>query len=161
ENNAMQSAAVAAGSISGAGLVNAIPALLMLKPDALPHDFATRVLYITPWVVVITLLGVFLAVPTKRQLINVAKLPFPSGTAAATTMRALHGQGREAVTQAWSLSIAGLLGAVITLARDFFEWIPSNWGTSWVHIRKWSLAQLTMSFEGSLLFVASGAIMSL
>ena len=36
ENNAMQSAASAAGAITSAGLVNAIPALMMLNPHALP-----------------------------------------------------------------------------------------------------------------------------
>ena len=34
ENNAMASCASAAGYMTGAGLVNAIPALMMLKPDA-------------------------------------------------------------------------------------------------------------------------------
>jgi hypothetical protein len=168
ENNCMQSVAVGAGSISGAGLVNAIPALMMLNPDILPHDFAHRVLYITPWIVIITFLGVFLAVPTKRQLINIEKLPFPDGMAAAATMRSLHDKGGTAVKQAKALGLAAGLGALITWFRDadapWLKWypkIPSTWGTSWIHIGRWKLSQLTMSFEGSLLFVASGAIMSL
>ncbi len=41
------------------------------------------------------LLGVFLAVPMKRTMINVEQLPFPSGTAAAETLRSLHGAGAD------------------------------------------------------------------
>src|SRR5262249_9067390 len=93
ENNCMQSVAVAAGSISGAGLVNAVPALMMLHPEALPPDYLHRVLYFAPWICIITCLGVFLAVPTKRQLINIEALQFPTGTAAAQTMRSLHSHG--------------------------------------------------------------------
>jgi uncharacterized oligopeptide transporter (OPT) family protein len=116
ENNAMQSCASAAGAITGAGLVNAIPALLMLNPNVLPSDFAHRCLVLIPWLAVVSWLGVFLAVPTKRQLINVEQLTFPSGTAAATTLRTLHGAGGAAARQAQALFRAGI-GAV-TWMRD-------------------------------------------
>src|SRR5262249_6463303 len=86
EDNARQSCASAAGSMTGGGLVNAIPALLMLNAAALPVTLAARCLWLIPWVIVISLLGVFLAVPAKRQLVNIEQLPFPSGIAAATTM---------------------------------------------------------------------------
>ena len=172
ENNAMQSAASAAGLMSGAGLVSAIPALMMLDPNVLPQDFWTRCLWLIPWIVVISCLGVFLAVPTKRQLINVEQLPFPSGIAAATTLRGLHGKGEEASRQAKSLGIAGALGGLITWLRDadapWLKWyphIPATWGTSWIRVGTFkgqplTLNQVTMSFEGSLLFIAAGAIIS-
>ena len=166
ENNAMQSVASAAGSMTTAGLVNAIPALMMLSPNALPHSFGMRLAWLIPWMIVVSGLGVFLAVPAKRQMINVEQLPFPSGIAAAATMRSLHAEGGEASSQARSLGLAALVGAVITWLRDadakFLDWypkIPSTWGTTWVKLRGYSLASLTMSFEGSLLFVAAGAIM--
>ena len=73
------------------------------------------------WVIVISWLGVFLAVPAKRQMINIEQLPFPSGIAAATTLRALHTQGGEATRQARALGIAALVGAVITWLRDATE----------------------------------------
>ena len=63
ENNAMQSCASAAGMMSGAGLVNAIPALLMLNPSALPTSLHDRCLWLIPWVALISMLGVFLAIP--------------------------------------------------------------------------------------------------
>ena len=197
ENNAMQSCASAAGAITGAGLVNAIPALLMLDPTVLPTGFAQRCWILIPWLAVVAWLGVFLAVPTKRQLINIEQLRFPSGVAAATTLRSLHGAGGEAARQARALFSALGLGAIVTWMRDadapwmkalpikgIPDWAPIKtwvtfpsvpwlryprietvWGTSWVKLGSYKdqvlgLNQVTMSFEGSLLFIAAGAIMS-
>jgi uncharacterized oligopeptide transporter (OPT) family protein len=198
ENNCMQSAASAGGSMTSAGVANAIPALMMLSATAIPGDFATRCLWLIPWVAVISFLGVFLAVPAKRQMINIEKLPYPSGTAAAITLKTLHAKGGEAATQAKALGIAGLLGLSVTWLRDAADlsfmrvqewanapvWAPIKgtfspagapwlrlpkletvWGTSWLQIGTFKgeplrLNQVTMSFEGSLLFVAAGAIMS-
>jgi OPT family oligopeptide transporter len=185
ENNAMQSCASAAGYMTGAGLVNAIPALMMLKPSAVPGMWQVMI-----WVLVISWLGVFLAVPAKRQMINVEQLPYPTGIAAATTLRALHGEGGKAERQARALMLATLVGAIITWMRDAqakwlatteLKWMPSwapfrelaapawapwlkyprlraTWGTDWIPIGGHKLNEFTMSFEGSLLFVASGAI---
>jgi len=64
------------------------------------------------------------------------------------------------------------VGAVITWWRDadakFLDWypkIPSTWGTGWIKLGMYkgkplTLNQVTMSFEGSLLFIAAGAIIS-
>ena len=172
ENNAMQSAASAAGSMTSGGIANAIPALMMLNAAALPASFAMRCTWLIPWVIVISCLGVFLAVPAKRQMINVEKLPFPSGTAAAATLRSLHNKSGEAARQAKALFGGGLLGSIITWLRDadakWLDWypkIPATWGTNWIRVGTWhdkplKLSQLTLSLEGSLLFVASGAIIS-
>ncbi|HEY6866667.1 MAG TPA: OPT family oligopeptide transporter, partial [Candidatus Eisenbacteria bacterium] len=172
ENNAMQSCASAGGSMTSGGVVNAIPALMMLNAAALPTSFATRCLWLIPWVVVISCLGVFLAVPAKRQMINIEKLPFPTGTAAATTLRSLHNRGDEARRQATALFSGGLLGGLIAWWRDadarWLDWypkIPATWGTNWIRLGTWQgkplmLNQVTMSLEGSLLFVAAGAIIS-
>ena len=197
ENNCLQSTAGAAGSMTSGGLVNAIPALMMLSAASIPADFATRCLWLIPWVMVICAMGVFLAVPTKRQMINIEGLRFPTGTAAAATLRALHEKGGEAARQARALTLAALLGAVITWFRDAGDlafmkvqeiahapdWAPikswfwpeklpwlklprieSVWGTAWVKLGMYKdkplgLNQVTMSFEGSLLFIAAGAIM--
>ena len=179
ENNAMQSAASAAGSMTSAGIVNAIPALMMLNPGAVPPQHILIV-----WVILISCLGVFLAVPAKRQYINIEQLPYPSGTAAATTLRALHAKGDEAARQATALGLAGLLGATITWFRDanipggMKAFIPATWGTGWIKgawlgsrevvdkatgavaMVPWTLQNYTLAFEGSLLFVAGGALIS-
>jgi OPT family oligopeptide transporter len=161
ENNAMQSCASAAGFFTAGGLVNAVPALMMLDPGAVPGQW-----WLMIWLIVISMLGVFLTVPAKRQMINIEQLPFPSGTAAAATLRSLHGQGAGAQRQARALGLAGVCGGAVAWLRDA-SWasmpypnIPATWGTSWIRIGSHPFSQLTMSFEGSLLFVAAGAIMS-
>jgi uncharacterized oligopeptide transporter (OPT) family protein len=193
ENNAMQSAASAAGYMTGAGLVNAIPALMMLNPEAVPNMWV-----LMAWILLISWLGVFLAVPAKRQMINIEQLRFPSGIAAATTLRTLHGTGGgAAVRQARALGLALLGGSLLTWFRDAeatwmkvtewgrgFGWtriapsaslpgwlatplswiqyphVPGNWLPADWKLGKYRLQQdLTLSFEGSILFVAAGAIM--
>jgi uncharacterized oligopeptide transporter (OPT) family protein len=192
ENNAMQSTASAAGSMTSAGVVNALPALLMLNAAAVPSNH----MLLVAWSIAISGLGVVLAVPAKRQMINIEQLPYPSGIAAATTLRSLHSHGGEAARQARSLGIAALLGAVITWMRDAGagwlhetaiagapRWAPiqkfvaptwapwlryprieSTWGTQGISLGAYkgeplTLNRVTMSLEGSLLFIAAGAIM--
>jgi uncharacterized oligopeptide transporter (OPT) family protein len=164
---------------------------MMLNAAAVPANHWVIAL----WMLVISMLGVLLAVPAKRQMINVEQLPYPSGIAAATTLKSLHAEGSEAARQARALGLAALLGAVITWLRDakaawlqeiaiagapvwapvktwvaplggWFRYprIEGNWGTQGIAIGTWkgeplTLRQLTMSFEGSLLFIAAGAIM--
>jgi uncharacterized oligopeptide transporter (OPT) family protein len=60
------------------------------------------------WIGAISVLGVFIAIPMKRQMINIDQLPFPSGIAAAETIKSLHGHGEEAIAKAKSLGIGGL-----------------------------------------------------
>ena len=185
ENNAMASAASAAGYMTGAGLVNAIPALMMLKPDAVPGMWVLLV-----WMIVISWLGVFLAVPAKRQMINLEQLRFPTGIAAATTLRSLHNRGAEAARQARALYLSGALGALLTWMREAnakwlavttgwqgFGWvrvdgpawlswiqyprIPAQWTPGTISIGKYNVKDLTLAFEGSLLFVAAGAIIGM
>ena len=197
ENATMQAAATAAGTMTSAGLSNAIPALQMLNPGLLPADWTHRMLWLIPWCILLSWLGVFIAVPAKRQMINVEQLPFPTGTAAAATLRSLHAHGREAASQAKTLFLALGFGGLLAWIRGaeapwivktpiawmpkwslFNEWsapkwapwlrvpkLHDTWGTNAIQLGTWQgkpllLSQLTLSFEGSLLFVASGAIIS-
>ncbi len=161
ENNAMQSAASAAGSMTSAGIVNAIPALWMLNPTAVPPQHILIV-----WIILISFLGVFLAVPAKRQMINIEQLPFPSGIAAATTLRTLHAKSQEGAGQARALGFAGLLGGLVGALRDldwkgrFYPLIPATFGTHWIQVGSYTAHDLTMRFEGSLLLLAGGALIS-
>jgi uncharacterized oligopeptide transporter (OPT) family protein len=129
ENNCMQSTASAAGYSTGATIATAFGALLILDP-AHRHQ---------PWWIVGSftlatgLMGVFMAIPLKRQMINQEQLPFPSGIAAATTLQSLYSRGREAMLKAYALVIALVGGAVVGVlntAEDqfaalgrFFEWM--------------------------------------
>lgn len=117
ENNCMQSTASAAGYSTGATVGIAFGALLMITGN---HVSWTILL---PWTLVSALLGVFLAVPMKRQMINKEKLPFPSGIAAAQTLRSLHSKSKEAVAQAYSLVVALVIaGTTGFLKNGTFAW---------------------------------------
>lgn len=84
ENNAMQSAASAAGYSTGGTLVSAIAAYLIINGNHIGYGL------LTAWIFFLAILGVTLAIPMKRQMINVERLRFPSGIAAAMTLRSLH-----------------------------------------------------------------------
>ena len=64
------------------------------------------------WVFFLAVLGVTMAIPMKRQMINIEQLRFPSGIAAAETLRALHSHGEKGRAPAKALGIAGVLAAV-------------------------------------------------
>ncbi len=164
ENNAMQSVASAAGYMTGGGTVAAIPALMMVTGKPI----ATHVMFL--WITTIAMLGVFMAIPMKRQMINREGLKFPSGIAAAETLRALHAahhgdpvKNAEQKSKSRSLLYGAAFGALITWLREGkTRWMPFNLpeslsppltmlGAPW---KKWSL-----SFDTSVLLLAAGAIM--
>src|SRR5579883_2892218 len=91
ENNCMQSTASSAGYSTGNGLISAIPALLMMSTtEANPGGVQLSWWVLAPWVFFIAALGVVMAIPMKRSMINREKLKFPSGTAAAVTLQSLY-----------------------------------------------------------------------
>src|SRR5262249_46356438 len=60
----------------------------------------------------IAVLGVTMAIPMKRQMINIEQLRFPSGIAAAETLRALHAKSSQGLRAAKALGLAALIAAV-------------------------------------------------
>jgi OPT family oligopeptide transporter len=161
ENNCMQSTASSAGYSTGSTLVGPIAALLMIRGEHLP--FWTLLL----WTVFLAMLGVFVAIPMKRQMINVEQLKFPSGVSAAQTLRSLYAARKEATLQARSLGISGVLGAVVAFARsNTFTWYPRILkiptmlnipGT----IAGQKLVQWTISWDMSLIMIGAGAIIGI
>ncbi len=113
ENNCMQSTATAAGSSTGATMGTAIGALLLITGVQQPWPVAAGFAFFT------ALLGVFLAIPMKRQMINHEQLRFPSGIATAETLRSLYSKTGESLKQAHSLLIALGAGALIGLLHTY------------------------------------------
>ncbi len=175
ENNAMQSVASAAGYMTGGGTVAAIPALMLATHTVISGW--TIFFWITP----IAMLGVFMAIPMKRQMINQEGLKFPSGIAAAETLRGLHPEEAakmdarrsdkpSTVVDAEGTKIAGRaliwsagVGALVLWLREArARWIPFNlpehiafpFSIRGVAAMKWSVF-----FDTSLLLIAAGAIM--
>jgi len=149
--------------MSSAGLVSAIPALYLTTGRAL--EWWEMGL----WLIALSMLGVFMAIPLKRQLINIDQLPFPSGIATAETLASMHGAGGEAVLKARSLFWAALLGGIVALWRDLVggikavaAWaIPTEIPFGPFPFARELLAKYTIGIEGSLIMVAAGAIMGL
>ena len=163
ENNCMQSTASSAGYSTGGTLVSAFAAFIMLNGHALPLPLTFA------WVFFLAILGVTMAVPMKKQMINIEQLRFPSGVAAAETLRALHSHGAKGMRAAKALGIAGVLAAIDNFWHDGFAAIarlaPFSsdalvtklnavvFGPAWIG--------RTVMFSWEPIFIASGAIMGM
>jgi uncharacterized oligopeptide transporter (OPT) family protein len=113
ENNCMQSTATAAGSSTGAAIGMAFGALLLI-------DGAHQPWYVVAAFTLFTAaLGVFLAIPMKRQMVNQEQLKFPSGIAAAETLRSLYSKGAEAMKKAYALLVTLVAGGLVGLLRTY------------------------------------------
>jgi OPT family oligopeptide transporter len=175
ENYTMSSAASAAGYMSSAGLVSAIPALYMTTGREL------SAIEMMTWIGAVSMLGVFMAIPMKRQMIDVEKLPFPSGIATAETLKSMHSEGAGAVQKAQALMWGGAIGALVALGRDGLPKL-GTWYSRMLkspelegEMSKFALPsefplypgtrqlldKLTLGFEGSLVMIAAGAIMGI
>jgi uncharacterized oligopeptide transporter (OPT) family protein len=113
ENNCMQSTASAAGYSTGGTLGTAVGSLLLITGVHQPWYV------IAPFVLFTAALGVFLAIPLKRQMVNYEQLRFPSGVAAAETLQALYSHGKVALQKAYSLLATLAVGGVIGLLRSY------------------------------------------
>lgn len=157
ENNAMQSVASAAGYMTGGGTVAAIPALMMITGQPMG---GWQMFF---WISSIAMLGVVMAIPMKQQMINIEQLRFPTGVAAAETLKALHG-GAEGAGKARLLGWGGAAGAAVAFLRDarasWMPWnLPEKFNIPFATLKGRPLADYTLSFEGSLIMLGAGAIM--
>jgi len=172
ENNCMQSTASAAGYSTGTTLISAFAAFILITGHPLSVGLTMA------WVFFLAVLGVTMAIPMKRQMVNVEQLRFPSGVAAAETLQALHSHGAKGMRAAKGLGIAGILAAVDKFwAEGLNLKIWSDW-LGWVDSAKWSSINLinhvqsyilgeksfniwqgrTAVFSWDAIFVAAGAI---
>jgi OPT family oligopeptide transporter len=174
ENCTILTFSSASGMISSAGLVSAIPALYLCTGHGM------TVGQMMGWLACVATLGCFVAIPLKRQLINIDKLAFPTGTATAETLRSLHSTGAKAMQQAKTLAVCGLAGVVIKFWADAWadvaKWLGGKWewcqslvqvappysfplfpGETGRHL----LSRYSFGFEPSLIMVAAGALMGI
>lgn len=136
EANCMQSTASSAAYATGNMVVGVFPAMLLLSVSpAHPAGVQPHWGALAAWIACVAALGVTLAIPLKRQLINRERLAFPSGTAAAIMLAGLHRMA-AAGTRARTLFAAIAAGAVLPVLRDvrgfavlpsssrLFDWLP-------------------------------------
>jgi OPT family oligopeptide transporter len=114
ENLITATAGSAAGTMASAGgFVACIPALEMY----LKQNGGTVLTYgqLTIWAIAIAFLGVFFAVPLRKQMVVREKLKYPTGTAAAETIKAMYASGAEAMKKAKVLVYAALIAATVKI----------------------------------------------
>ncbi|MBK7397621.1 MAG: OPT/YSL family transporter [Myxococcales bacterium] len=168
ENNCMQSTASSAGYSTGGVMTSAIAAYLILNGKHI--GWVTLAL----WTFFLAVLGTVMAIPMKRQMVNIEKLPFPSGIAAAETLKSLHAESDAGQRQARALGRAAMVGAVISWFRDAHPGAKA--GAILKNLTRFNkfpemiafpgatgakLAALGVHLEGSLIFIAAGALMGL
>lgn len=119
ESNCLQSTASAAGYSTGSTMVSAIPALLLLTVTAeQPGGRHLPWPVLAGWTFFLAILGVCLAIPMKRSMINRERLRFPSGIAAAVTLQSLYSKGAEAALKGRALLYAALVAGVPPVLMD-------------------------------------------
>ncbi|MFT3711876.1 MAG: OPT family oligopeptide transporter [Archangium sp.] len=159
ENNATGTVASGAGYMTGGGNMAALPALIILTGQR------PGTLLLMAWFACIAGLGVFAAIPIKRQLINREQLIFPTGTATAETLRALNADTGEGKQQARLLFGSLGVAAVIAWWRDAkVSWLkgwnlPSEFSLP-VTYKNHKLLEWGLGLEGSVLMLGAGALMS-
>jgi uncharacterized oligopeptide transporter (OPT) family protein len=128
ETNITQTAGSAAGSMaSAAGLVAAIPAMNLLG-----YHFSWHALML--WSLAVAYLGVFYAVPLRRQLVEIDRLRFPTGTATAETILAMFSEAGEALAKARVLIGAAVAGGGYTLLSHFVPYFESPPLHEWIDL---------------------------
>ena len=164
ENNCMQSTASSAGYSTGGTLISAFAAFIIVNGQPMP------ILMMLAWVFCIAVLGVTMAIPMKRQMINIEQLRFPSGIAAAETLRALHAESSRGMQAARALGFAGLVAAVdkfwaegLPLISQSLERFSST--SLLAGLQRWLLgshydiwAGRSVTFAWDFIFLAAGAI---
>jgi OPT family oligopeptide transporter len=164
ENNCMQSTASSAGYSTGGTLISAFAAYMLI------NDHVMSLPAMLAWVFLLAVLGVTMAIPMKRQMINVEQLRFPSGIAAAETLRALHSVGDKAMRSARALGWAGLLAMIgkfwaeglVLVSAKLAPVMLGTWIGAFNH-RVLGPAWMgrTVMFTWEPMFVAAGAITGL
>ena len=162
ENNCMQSTASAAGYSTGTTLVSAFAAFILITGQPLPIGLTLA------WVFCLAVLGVTMAIPMKRQMINVEQLRFPSGVAAAETLQALHSHGAKGMRAAKALGYAGAAAAASQFLTDGLRLVSHtleplqigslvNKANAFIFGKAW-MERTTVIFNWDPIFIAAGAI---
>jgi uncharacterized oligopeptide transporter (OPT) family protein len=164
ENNCMQSTASSAGYSTGGTLISAFAAWMLIS------DATMSLPLMLAWVFLLAVLGVTMAIPMKRQMINIEQLRFPSGVAAAETLRALHEAGGKGMRSARALVWAGALAALgkfwadglVVVNAALAPFMSSSWIAA-LNQRLFGPAWMgrTVMLTWEPMFIAAGAITGL
>lgn len=156
ESNIMQTTASSAGYSTGGTMVSGISAYLLITGAHIPWPT------LTAWTLFLAALGVMMAIPMKRQMINAEQLKFPSGIACAETLNSLYAEGNEGIRKARALAYSGVFGALVSWFRDagrprVFALAPNIEFPGM--LGGFALTKWTIHFDMSAIMIAAGAIM--
>lgn len=152
ENTCMQSAASSAGYSTGGTLTSAVAALLLLTGQHMPLGVTFA------WIFFTAVLGVTMAIPMKRQMINIEQIKFPDSIATAETLKVLYSEGKKAAGQAKALLYSALFASAnaIAMAAGGEQWLGTAQQQilgNWYH--------RTIFFKWDLMFVGAGALVGM
>jgi len=183
ETNCAQSTASAAGYGTAVTVGTAVPAMLLLSAtDADPRGSNLPWWVVAPWILGCAALGVMMAIPMKRSLINRERLRFPSGTAAAVLLHSLYTEGREALAKGRALFAAAVVGVAVPVLEQLhlrdhqallparskvLDWLPRRMvrvldPASRAFVPTWTAASdWGMALDHGAVLVGAGAIVGL
>ncbi len=157
ELNMSQTMAGAAASLGD--IINVIPAMfllggfmgasvLLLRPDG--SGLIPSWWEIYAWCVFTSLLGVTFAVPLRRQMLMVDRLRFPTGTAAAETVRLMFARGAEPLRQARGLAAVGLGSFLVSLVSlwNYSPWLAAR-VPGWMLIQPYYFLESVLGLFGA------------
>jgi uncharacterized oligopeptide transporter (OPT) family protein len=176
ESNCMQSTASVAGMTTTSMVTTAAPALLLLTATS-EHPAGRHLPWpvLACWIVFTALLGVMLAIPMKRSMIDRERLKFPSGFAAAVTLQSLYTSGAEALRKGRALLHAAVVAAAVPVLTDLdirhrssllpassraLDWLPAR-GTDPRTGAPFLPSDWTLVLDHKLLMIAAGAMIGL
>ena len=155
ENNIVQTAGTTAGQIAFLCWLLAAFDMLAAEPDS-GFDVHLTMVQTWIWLSAAGILGVFLAVPMRKHLIEDENLPYPDGMAAGETLIMLDSHGPQARTSAFAMMTAVVLSGLTFLAtvllwiRDSIPLVVNTFSS-----------RVGLGFGVSLLSIGSGIIIGL
>jgi uncharacterized oligopeptide transporter (OPT) family protein len=155
EINMVQATASTAGVISFVGgLMGPIPALALMG-HALPAWMMAT------WALALGFLGSFLGLALRERLIEVERLPFPTGAATAEVIETVVGNAEEAARRTKLLVLSAPLAAFVTWLRDGSRALLPQSLTPRFSVLGISSESLNLGIGLSPLLMATGMLMGL
>lgn len=155
ENNLVQTAGTSAGQIAFLCWLLAAFDMLAAEPDS-GFDVHLTMVQTWIWLSAAGILGVFLAVPMRKHLIEDENLPYPDGMAAGETLIMLDSHGPQARKSSFAMMTAVVLSGLTFLATVLL-WIRDSIP---LVVNAFS-SRVGLGFGVSLLSIGSGIIIGL
>ncbi len=149
ENNVTQTACSAAGAVSSAGLVSAIPALTILDGVTLSWW------QLSLWIFTVCLVGIAVAMGLRTQMIVNEKLPFPGGLSCAQTLKDIYARGDEAMRRVGMLVLGAFVASAVKVCEILAFIKRSDFG---LIINGKPAATYGFAFDPTLLMMAVGGL---